>query len=355
MTGTCVELVLHIGTGKTGTSSVQEFLRRNQSRLAERGVLFPRSPGRTRHVRLGLAISSDEQVVRTLEWQRVGRPDPATFRRQIQNRLLREIEAAGLPRVLLSDEALYGNTEKSMERLRRLVDRFAASVRILVYLRRQDEHLVSRYQQVVKTGSTERLEEYAVRDHSRTYDYDDRLSRWARCLEPAELVVRPFEQSRFRGGSLYQDFLSAADIDLDAGELEPVPRRNDSLDAESVELIRILNLHRVEEHGAAPGRVDNRSIFVRLAEHGDGPTLSLPGPALDTFMNQWTGPNREVVRRFLPGQDGELFQDPRRAASTTTDQRLDPARLDHFFELLDIPERDHAAIRRIAEREAARR
>lgn len=349
-----VDLILHIGSGKTGTSSVQAFLRANETRLADTGVLLPRSPGRTRHVRLGLAVSSDEQIVRTLEWRRSGSPDPADLRRQARRRLLREIRVAGLPRVLLSDEALFGSTDASMRRLRRLVDRFARSVRIVVYLRRQDEHLVSRYQQVVKTGSTERLEVYARRDHSTTYDYDDRLSRWHRLLEPTDLVVRPFEQGSFEGGSIYQDFLSAAGIDLDVGALEPVHRRNDSLDAESVELLRILNLHRFEEEGAPAGRVDNRSLFLRLAEHAHGPTLTLPEAELDAFMNRWSESNQQVARRFLSGSGDELFRDTRRATATTTRQVLDPARLDHFFGLLAVPEPHRAAIRRIAAREAAR-
>ena len=40
-------LTLHIGTGKTGTTSLQSFLRQNRPRLADAGWLYPRSPGRT--------------------------------------------------------------------------------------------------------------------------------------------------------------------------------------------------------------------------------------------------------------------------------------------------------------------
>jgi hypothetical protein len=39
-----LDLVLHIGSGKTGTSSIQGFLHRNRDRLATLGYLYPRTP-----------------------------------------------------------------------------------------------------------------------------------------------------------------------------------------------------------------------------------------------------------------------------------------------------------------------
>ena len=35
-----MQLILHIGTHKTGTSAVQECLHRNERRLAERGIYY---------------------------------------------------------------------------------------------------------------------------------------------------------------------------------------------------------------------------------------------------------------------------------------------------------------------------
>ena len=57
------ELVVHAGMGKTGTSSIQHFLRANETVLAQHGVLYPRSPGRRRHVRLGLFLTPDGEFV----------------------------------------------------------------------------------------------------------------------------------------------------------------------------------------------------------------------------------------------------------------------------------------------------
>ena len=232
----------------------------------------------------------------------------------------------------------------------------ARSLRLVVYLRRQDDHLVSHYQQRVRVGETRRLTEWAREpDLSDTYDYYFQLRTWERLLEPHEFVVRRFERHRFVDGSLFQDFLDAAGIDARAGDMAQVPSRNLSLDAETVEFLRIFNLYRVENETARVGLIDNRSLVRRLAEHSTGSVLTLPTPFLDRFMAQWEEANRAVARRYLRDATEELFQVPRKTDNTTTEQHLDPDRLDHFLTLLDLPEQTHAPLRALVEREARAR
>ena len=194
-----LELVLHIGSGKTGTSSIQRLLRRNRGLLLEHGVLFPSSPGARRHVRFGLSFKADDELVETRPYKAQGHPSPAAFRDTFRDELFAEIEDSRPSTVLISDEALYGSDDASLSRLRSFTDAHARRVRLVCYLRRQDDHLVSRYQQVVKTGETRTLaERTAELDHTKTYDYAARLDTWARLLEPDAFVVRRFERARLR-------------------------------------------------------------------------------------------------------------------------------------------------------------
>jgi hypothetical protein len=73
---------------------------------------------------------------------------------------------------------------------------------------------------------------------------------------------------------------------------------------------------------------------------------------LDAFMERWEESNRAVAREFLGDEKGQLFRAPRKTHDTTTEQRLDPARLDHFLGLLELPKRMHTPLRRLVEREA---
>lgn len=353
---TPLDLVLHIGSGKTGTSSIQTFLHRNRDRLAELGYLYPRTPGPTRHIRLGLSIQPDDALDGLINWHRQNTSSPEAFRRSFRRRLLREIDESGLSRVLLSDEALYGSPKEALRRLGEFVDQIAGSLRLVVYLRRQDDHLVSRYQQVVKVGEVKRLAEWTrAFDLANPYDYNRRLRTWERLVEPDEFVVRRFERDSLVEGSLFQDFLEAVGIEARADEMAQAPTRNTSLDAETVEFLRIFNLYRVEDEGARAGMIDNRAFVAELAEHSTGPVLTLPTGILDEFMAQWEEGNRAVAQRYLRDRGGELFRMPRRIENTTTEQHLDPDRLSHYITLLGLPEQMHAALRRVAEREALHR
>jgi hypothetical protein len=212
---------------------------------------------------------------------------------------------------------------------------------------------VSHYQQVVKTGETRRLaEQTREMDLTDAYDYYARLRTWEKLLEPDEFVVRRFERDSFVGGSLIQDFLEAAGIDARAEEMAQGPSRNISIDAESVEFLRLLNRYRIENEGATVGLIDNRKLVARLAEASTGPTLTLPDPFLDDFMPQWEEANRAVARRYLRDSTEELFRMPRKTGNTTTEQHLDPDRLDHFLTLLELPEQAHPPLRALVELEA---
>ena len=352
-----VALTLHIGTGKTGTSSLQNFLARNRARLAESGWLYPRSLGRTRHVRFGLWTRSDDDLAAAF---REGRPgtgrfgDPAELRREVPARLLAEVRRTALPRVLISDEALYAAATPSLERLRRFINEHASQVRVICYLRRQDDLLVSHYQQVVKVRATRTLaQRVAEKDLSPTYDYYARLRSWGEVIAPDELIVRRFEPARFRHDSLYDDFVDAAGLEIPTTD-RPERERNESLDAEAVEFLRLLNLYRVE-HPEESDLPANRDLVPQLTRLSTGPILTLPDDTLDQFMEQWADSNERVARELLGEPSGGLFSTERKTSGTTTDQRLDPARLDRYLEALEaLPARIQSPLRRIAEREADR-
>ncbi|WP_220793149.1 hypothetical protein, partial [Nocardioides stalactiti] len=116
-----VDVVLHIGSDKTGTTTVQQALRRSRQVLADHGVLYPRSPGRVRHVELGLAARSDENLPKHRDYLRGDYPPPPAFRRRLRRRLAREVAAAAPTTVLLSDEALFRMPADAVERVRDLV------------------------------------------------------------------------------------------------------------------------------------------------------------------------------------------------------------------------------------------
>ncbi len=349
------KVVLHIGSCKAGSSTIQYFMRDHREQLAHVGHLWPLTPGaRRQHGRLGLLIKSDADLEVSPVWRRVKRSEPATFRENVRRKLIREIDQSGLSSVLLSDESLYHQADvAALGRLRQFTDELAPNLRLVVYLRRQDDHLLSYYQQKVRNGpETRRLDEFVREDTSMPYDYAARLRTWERLLKPDEFVVRRFERDSFVSGSLVQDFLDAADVDLQVEDVAQVSQHNESLDAESVEFLRLYNLYRAESEGHAPNWRDNRLVVERLREASTGPLQTLPDQVLDDFMARWEDSNRAVAQRYFEHSAEELFLMPRRIDHRTSEQYLDPARLEHYITLLELPDQIHKPLLTLVEREA---
>jgi hypothetical protein len=317
--------------------------------------MYPRTPGVARHTFLGLFTKSPEELEQSLEWHRHRAKFDSVpeFRRRFRRRLFNEINRAGLRRLLLSDEELWLSSNQAVGRLRRFTARFAERVTVVAYLRRQDELLISRYQQAVRAGEVRRLRDWAPREPKYQYDFRINLNRYRTILEPAAMIVRRFERESFVDGSLEQDFLSAVGVAIRAADMSPVGPQNPSLDVEMVEFLRLLNIVQLRE-GLPRMEIDNRRLVKRLWDEPRGPTITLPDHVLDRFMNRWRDANAEVARDFLGDSSGELFRAPRKVQDSTTEQRLDPARVDHYFELLELPERLHAPLSAVAKSEAAR-
>lgn len=346
------DIVVHVGMGKTGTTTIQATFEANRERLAAKGILYPESPGPRRHLRLGLAMQPDTgRPHRSVGWRRQAVSSPEELRPLFEKALFAELRQR--PRhVVFSDEALLASSPEGIANLRELFDRMAGRVRVVAYLRRQDDHLCSRYQQRVKReGEFRRLADRAKLDLTSVYDYHAQLVGWRDLMRPDALVVRTFEPHRFEGGSLLSDFLTATDLDVRSDELTSIESMNQSLDAEAVELLRILNLH-FHRLGRNPSRRLVNQIMSRLARREAGPTLTLPEPVLDEFMDRWQESNSAAAREFVPGRGDALFRSERKTQNTTTEQSIDPERFDQLLALLELPQDLSAALRRVAHEEA---
>jgi hypothetical protein len=89
---------------------------------------------------------------------------------------------------------------------------------------------------------------------------------------------------------------------------------NQSLDAISLEFLRLFNVHvpRLTEDGVSEIR---GNIVSLLAENSTGPLLALPAEELRRFMGRFVESNRKVAREYF-GAIAENGDDPLFAPST---------------------------------------
>lgn len=306
--------ILHIGTFKTGSTSIQGFLDANADRLAAKGVRFPLSLGRPNHHGLTVYALSERETTGLIRHLNLhDRQEREEKRAAIAADLAAELAAlpADVSTVVFSNEHLCGlNTQAEIERLRDLLAPHFDAMTVLVYLRRQDQRIISDYTQKVRDGYTKPLDLLSYEPAERR-DHAVFLDKWAAVFGAGALAPRVFSRSRFVDGDLIDDFLEAIGVADDAAFVRP-PRENPGLSHEAIEFLRLLNRHLpLYEEGARNSLRDRLLPFLAEAFAGDGVRVS-KGEA--EALLALVGPsNADVAARYFggaPAFDNDLSRYP---------------------------------------------
>ena len=303
---------LHIGTEKTGSTSIQAFLTQNRGRLRELGFLHPASPG-SGHVGLAAYAAPAEQLgdlLPQIGLQRVaGLPG---YRRQLVTGLAEEVAAFPAPRgtLLLSNEHLHSRVTEigELQRLRGLLGRHCREIRVVVYLRRQDRLAVSLASTLYKAGRTEawQLPESGS-GLPRYYDYAALLAGYAAVFGESNCILRLFEPSRFAGGDLIEDFAATTGIPLSPDMKRPA-RENPSLTRLGMDVMAELN-RRVPGGGRAAPAAARGELVASVTNQYAGKAELITRDQARAFYAQFRAGNAALRQRYMPELDRETLFD----------------------------------------------
>jgi hypothetical protein len=200
-------LILHIGANKTGSSAIQEFLRLNAQALADRGVIVAPAdlmPGGTvsgQHVPFLEHLRENMQTGREVVRERIFL-------------LMRDAPAGG--KVIVSAE--------NLSNLNGTRDLFADTLaqhnaKVVLYLRRQDELLLSSWQQ---WGSKESGDFWAwiVSQAGRRGNWRLTLEPWEELVPRNQITVRIYDRARLHEQNVIADFLYTLGLADDIGTFE---------------------------------------------------------------------------------------------------------------------------------------
>jgi hypothetical protein len=300
---------LHIGTEKTGTTSIQTFLAKNRDELLRQGVLYPASPGSVNHLRLATFCLDDAKADETrLRWG-LNRDEPISeFRERLLQVLDDEIGASITSTLVFSNEHLSSRLTNSTEigRVRDVCARYAKRTTVLVYLRNQTDFLVSSYNMSIVAGGVGAFPYPLTQRHIRRMDYAALLKPWIEVFGADNIVVRRFEAAAFAKNDLLSDF--ALQLGLDEAELVRPDRVNEALDARSLAFLREFNkrLPKIAEDRLNP----LRGQIVKALRNGiAGPKLSVPPDIAAAVEQCFDESNRQVSEIFFEGRT-PLFAAP---------------------------------------------
>ncbi|MBN2809611.1 MAG: hypothetical protein JXR80_08995 [Deltaproteobacteria bacterium] len=225
------ELFIHVGASKTGTTGIQEFLFLNEKKLKRVGLTVPKI-GRFDKIENGIV---HHPLAGWLGGDIFVDPMPLWIR----------VSQLPFSRVLVSSEALSWKTfsedaEQFFTEIKKLF--FDWDVKIIFYIRRQDQWIQSTYVEFVKSGKLfngEKLDKEFCDKYSRSLAQSVFL--FSKVFGDENLIVRPYERAQLKGGSIYEDFFEIFNIDIDSSYKFPRPNVNNRLSSGALEFKRIFN------------------------------------------------------------------------------------------------------------------
>ena len=302
--GSVPDAIVHIGTAKTGTTTLQSALLAAADRLAPRGVAYLPSPGAINARELAAASVGDDGFDDHLD--AVGATSPAArnrFRHDVEQRFARQVAEvdADTHTVVISSEHLHSRLVQStmVERFRSLISPYVGEVRIVCYLRPQTDLVASFHSTHVRNGGTDTFAETNAKmlsPDSPYTNYERLLDAWASAFGESAIEVRIFDRGAFVGGSILEDF--AGVLGLPGGVLTASGGdSNQSIGHLGQLLLGELN------RAARAGRVDiddAAQLRNAIADSFTGAGERLTGDEATEAQSRFDRSNEAVRIRFRP-------------------------------------------------------
>ena len=233
-------LWIHIGTHKTGTTSIEAFLKTNRTALADQGIgllTFPRDARRALREHAEGHEAASTNLANTLEHlitkqSRACANQPNTY--------------------ILSWEGFCGNASKGYSDAHLMANALNVASKycnlnpyIILYIRPQEEFISSYYSQTVKDGKTKSIQEFLHDLPSASFNWLRLTETFERQFGADQVVVERYCRELFPGkNEILKDFCAHLSIDT-RGLTFPLSSINSAKNAgwskPMIEIARILN------------------------------------------------------------------------------------------------------------------
>jgi hypothetical protein len=307
-----MKCVLHIGTEKTGTTSIQRALKEHRPILASHRILYPKLFYGLKHIKISCFAMDNDRI--DIRKRRLGLTDDEAierFRQEFRRDFAKEIAAnqRGTTTVVIVNEHLSRLRNASeVERLKDFLDGFFDAIELHLYIRRQDLLMRSMYSTVIKVGGLRQNVYPVFKDEGPnedfiTFDYHRMFKLWGSVFPKERLHIHRFDRSTLLGDNAIPDFLIRSGLLAeDAARQLIVDTENASLDPLALEVLRRFNVA-WQRHGyARSGIAGMGTIFAELFPGGGKPVSR--GEA-EEFLSHFAESNGKLARGYF-GSD-QLF------------------------------------------------
>lgn len=270
---------IHIGSRKTGTTSIQQFLTINAEPLSQEGVFYPLIGG----AKNGAVLLRDQYNERDFK------------------KLLSEFSAHKNPTMLLSEEKLFCKNQNNILNRPNLFKHLSQyDMKIIIYLRRSVEYLSGSWKEDVKFKAHGALERYLD-----VHPYTEQLQLihdLAERIGKENIIVRPFEKEAWVNENLIDDFLSLFNLKNSNKFNYLEGNKNIGFSRERSEMFRYINQY----VNVSIGR-DDYGINQKIPAGKNNQSVldSLPDEIIKKITDRYYPHECDIAQKFLGRK--ELF------------------------------------------------
>lgn len=228
---------IHIGLEKTGTTSLQVFLQKNRVVLRSNNFDYMGDEDDLYVHGIGhfpIVASFYDKCPNIVP------PNKHLRASEVLDALSIDSKASNYD-IILSCEHFSSRLHKreNLQAIREsLSDR---QIKIVCYLRPQEEHVVSAYSTLVKGGETKPFSITEVNPHNRLFNYYQILEDWSSVFGRENVILREYNRASMVGGDICLDFLNI--LNIASPEFMLIEDQNISLGTHQIEMLRSINKH----------------------------------------------------------------------------------------------------------------
>ena len=190
-----MKCILHIGTEKTGTTSLQKFLHLNSALLREQGIHYSNCLGRPNNRKISVfARDADKPESGFREYGIQSEDDHRKFCGELVDQLdaeIRDIQSLDAQAIyLISNEHLHSRliSRKMVGRVHALLSNYFSSVEVFCFLRPQADLLLSQLSIGAREGNLIGAKKFNAAANSTYFNYFKLYNRWRHSFSDVKLV-----------------------------------------------------------------------------------------------------------------------------------------------------------------------
>jgi len=300
-----MKIVLHIGTEKTGTTSIQGFLSSHRDDLRKHNILYSKILGDPNNIRLSIALQNIDKIDDSRIYAKlITKEQILAYREELKENLQKEITSENPEVLIISSEHLSSrmNQEEELERLKVFLNEFSDDITVLIYLRRQDEFFESLYSTAIKKGHITEFSFPEKGKGRKDFHYNAMLKLWENTFGYENMRLNVFEKEKLYQQDVVSDFIYKLNLPIKFEKIAK-KRENLSFGRKKLSFLKEFNAYVPEiiEKRSNPYRGNIEKLLESIEIEDE--TIQMSSHEKIEYVKRFLEENKEVAKRYNDSED----------------------------------------------------